>query len=101
MLILRGVVFSFASPQNHFCHALAPTTIGLCSGIVAGCAQTVVDAPTEWLKIQRITNSTIIVHIFECYKSITELHYKHIPGFYPTLYRNVIVVCCLNTGLLC
>ena len=36
------------------------------------------------------------------WKAITALvHKQYIPGFLPTLYRNIIVVCCLNTGMLC
>lgn len=89
-----------ANTQLQTYTALAPATIGLCSGVVAGCAQTVVDAPTEWLKIQRITNSAQSSFTYS-YAIKALLTYKHIPGFYPTLYRNVIVVCCLNTGLLC
>ena len=79
---------------------LTPATIGLCSGVIAGCAQTVVDAPTEWLKTQRITNSAQSSFTYSnAIKAL--LTYKYIPGFYPTLFQNVIVVCCLNTGLLC
>lgn len=89
-----------ANTQLQTYTALAPATIGLCSGVVAGCAQTIVDAPTEWLKIQHITNSAQSSFTYSnAIKAL--LTYKHIPGFYPTLYRNVIVVCCLNTCLLC
>lgn len=77
-----------------------PVTIGVMSGIIAGCAQTLVDAPTEWLKIQRITNPSMVSMTY--WKAMTMLvHHQHIPGFLPTLYRNIIVVCCLNTGMLC
>lgn len=77
-----------------------PIMIGALSGIITGCAQTIVDAPTEWLKIQRITNTTPSSSAYS--SAIRKLvNYRYIPGFSPTLYRNIIVVCCLNTGLLC
>ena len=77
-----------------------PVTIGVSSGIIAGCAQTLVDAPTEWLKIQRITNPSYrSMHYWTAITSL--LRKQYIPGFLPTLYRNIIVVCCLNTGMLC